>query len=78
MATPAATPVEGLMARGKGEGSIYREKSSGLWAASIALPADPVTGRAPHAWGRAVGWYMVALADSLELNVIRFWEKEMK
>ncbi|MDU0347576.1 N-terminal phage integrase SAM-like domain-containing protein, partial [Actinomyces sp. MRS3W] len=33
------------MARGKGEGSIYREKSSGLWAASIALPADPVTGR---------------------------------
>ena len=29
--------------------------------------ADPETGRAAHAWGRAVGWYMVALADSLEL-----------
>ena len=29
--------------------------------------ADPQTGRAAHAWGRAVGWYMVALADSLEL-----------
>ncbi len=29
--------------------------------------ADPVTGRAAHAWGRAAGWYMTALADSLEL-----------
>ncbi|MBR3107247.1 MAG: glycoside hydrolase family 88 protein [Clostridia bacterium] len=29
--------------------------------------ADPVTGRAARAWGRAVGWYMTALADSLEL-----------
>ena len=29
--------------------------------------ADPVTGRAAHAWGRAVGWYMTALVDSLEL-----------
>lgn len=29
--------------------------------------ADPATGRSAHAWGRAVGWYMVALADSLEL-----------
>lgn len=27
--------------------------------------ANPVTGRAVHAWGRAVGWYMTALADSL-------------
>ena len=29
--------------------------------------ADPVTGRSAHAWGRAVGWYMTALADSLPL-----------
>ncbi|MBR5984878.1 MAG: glycoside hydrolase family 88 protein, partial [Clostridia bacterium] len=29
--------------------------------------ADRDTGLAPHAWGRAMGWYTVALADSLEL-----------
>lgn len=29
------------------------------------LWADPVTGRSAHAWGRAAGWYMTALADSL-------------
>ncbi len=38
----------------------WDEKRQQIWA-------DPVTGRAAHAWGRAVGWYMVALADSLEL-----------
>ena len=38
------------------------------WDEKKAQPwADPETGRAAHAWGRAVGWYMVALADSLEL-----------
>lgn len=29
--------------------------------------ADQETGRSAHAWGRAVGWYMLALADVLEL-----------
>ena len=29
--------------------------------------ADPVTGRSAHSWGRAVGWYMVALVDVLEM-----------
>lgn len=29
--------------------------------------ADPETGRAAHAWGRAVGWYMLGLMDVLEL-----------
>ncbi len=29
--------------------------------------SDPETGRAAHAWGRAMGWYMVALADVLAL-----------
>ena len=37
----------------------WDEKKRQIWA-------DPQTGRAAHAWGRAVGWYMVALADSLE------------
>lgn len=30
--------------------------------------ADPQTGRSQHAWGRAVGWYMMALADVMELH----------
>ena len=38
----------------------YDEAKAQIWA-------DPVTGRSAHAWGRAVGWYMVALVDSLEL-----------
>ncbi|QEH41586.1 glycoside hydrolase family 105 protein [Chitinophaga sp. XS-30] len=28
--------------------------------------ADPVTGRSPHFWGRAMGWYGMALVDALE------------
>ncbi|KAI3396284.1 hypothetical protein diail_12367, partial [Diaporthe ilicicola] len=28
--------------------------------------ADPVTGASPHVWGRAVGWYMMALVDTLD------------
>lgn len=29
--------------------------------------ADPQTGHAPHFWGRAMGWYVVALVDTLRL-----------
>lgn len=29
--------------------------------------SDPETGRAAHCWGRAVGWYMLGLADVIEL-----------
>ncbi len=28
--------------------------------------ADPVTGQSPHVWGRALGWYMMALVDALD------------
>jgi unsaturated rhamnogalacturonyl hydrolase len=28
---------------------------------------DPVTGRSPNVWGRAVGWYAMALADILDI-----------
>lgn len=28
--------------------------------------ADPATGRSPHVWGRAMGWYGMALVDALE------------
>ncbi|MBQ8162199.1 MAG: glycoside hydrolase family 88 protein [Clostridia bacterium] len=45
-------PVTGLPCHG------WDEQKVQIWA-------DPETGRARHAWGRAVGWYMVALADTL-------------
>jgi len=28
--------------------------------------ADPVTGRSPNFWGRAIGWYSMALVDTLD------------
>ncbi|AFN75579.1 glycosyl hydrolase family 88 [Melioribacter roseus P3M-2] len=28
--------------------------------------ADPETGKSPHFWGRAIGWYMMALVDVLD------------
>ena len=46
-------PASGLPCHG------WDENKQQIWA-------DPVTGRSAHAWGRAVGWYMTALADSLE------------
>lgn len=29
--------------------------------------ADPITGCSPHFWGRAMGWYAMALVDTLDL-----------
>jgi unsaturated rhamnogalacturonyl hydrolase len=28
--------------------------------------ADPITGKSPHVWGRAMGWYGIALVDALD------------
>ncbi len=28
--------------------------------------ADPITGKSPHIWGRAMGWYGMALVDALD------------
>ncbi|KAF2093555.1 putative cell wall glycosyl hydrolase YteR [Rhizodiscina lignyota] len=33
-----------------------------------AVWANPITGGSPHVWGRSLGWYMMALADILELS----------
>lgn len=47
-----------------------RNKTSGLlphgWADGSAPWADPETGLAPHVWGRAVGWYFMALLEVLQ------------
>ncbi|KAJ6789162.1 hypothetical protein PWT90_03286 [Aphanocladium album] len=39
------------------------------WAdpAKAAKWADPETGKAPHVWGRAVGWYFMALMETLQV-----------
>lgn len=37
----------------------WDEKHEQFWA-------DPDTGRAAHAWGRAVGWYMAGMVDLME------------
>ncbi len=47
-----------------------RDEKTGLfyhaWDESKQMPwADPFTGRSPHIWGRAVGWYAMAIADIL-------------
>ncbi|KAM0326691.1 hypothetical protein ACHAQA_006562 [Verticillium albo-atrum] len=39
-------------------GFDYSKKS--IWA-------DPETGASPHVWGRAVGWYIMALVDTIQL-----------
>lgn len=48
-----------------------RDQHTGLlyhgWAESGQPSwADPQTGQSPHFWGRAVGWFSMALVDSLE------------
>ncbi|KAH8664479.1 Six-hairpin glycosidase-like protein [Xylariales sp. PMI_506] len=38
----------------------YDESKTASWA-------DPVTGASPHVWGRSLGWYTMALVDTLEI-----------
>ncbi|ORY55687.1 glycosyl hydrolase [Pseudomassariella vexata] len=49
-----------------------RNASSGLLvhgydATRMAVWADPETGSSPHVWGRSLGWYAMALVDTLDL-----------
>jgi unsaturated rhamnogalacturonyl hydrolase len=48
-----------------------RDEKTGLlyhaWDESKAQRwADPATGRSPHLWGRAIGWYVMAIVDVLD------------
>ncbi|KAI1432602.1 Six-hairpin glycosidase-like protein [Xylaria sp. CBS 124048] len=40
----------------------YDETRTAVWA-------NPVTGASPEVWGRAMGWYTMALADTIEILV---------
>ncbi|KAI0848194.1 glycoside hydrolase family 105 protein [Daldinia vernicosa] len=49
-----------------------RNDSTGLLAhgydaSRTAVWADPDTGASPHVWGRSLGWYAMALVDTLEV-----------
>jgi unsaturated rhamnogalacturonyl hydrolase len=51
--------------------SKARDEETGLlyhaWDESRRQPwANPDTGRSPHFWGRAMGWYCMALVDALD------------
>jgi unsaturated rhamnogalacturonyl hydrolase len=52
--------------------SHARDPRTGLlyhgWTESVGEHpwANPETGQSPHFWGRAMGWYMMALVDSLD------------
>ncbi|KUI62612.1 Unsaturated rhamnogalacturonyl hydrolase YteR [Cytospora mali] len=39
----------------------------GYDASLTAVWANPVTGASPHVWGRSLGWYLMALVDTLEI-----------
>lgn len=53
MAKHTKDPVTGLLYHG------WDESKAAVWA-------DPVTGQAPEFWGRAIGWYPVALLEMFE------------
>ncbi|KAJ7468610.1 Six-hairpin glycosidase-like protein [Mycena latifolia] len=38
----------------------YDDSRTAVWA-------DPVSGASPHVWGRSLGWYTMALVDTLEI-----------
>ncbi|KAJ7777501.1 glycosyl hydrolase [Mycena maculata] len=38
----------------------YDDSKTAVWA-------NPVTGASPHVWGRSLGWYTMALVDTLEI-----------
>ncbi|ETS85002.1 hypothetical protein PFICI_03027 [Pestalotiopsis fici W106-1] len=39
----------------------------GYDASKTAVWADAITGASPHVWGRSLGWYAMALVDTLEI-----------
>ncbi|PSN73086.1 putative cell wall glycosyl hydrolase YteR [Corynespora cassiicola Philippines] len=39
----------------------------GYDSSRTAVWADPVTGASPHVWGRSLGWYAMALIDTLDV-----------
>ncbi|KAI1504615.1 Six-hairpin glycosidase-like protein [Biscogniauxia marginata] len=39
----------------------------GYDASRTAVWANPTTGASPHVWGRSLGWYVMALVDTLEI-----------
>ncbi|KAF5337537.1 hypothetical protein D9758_016676 [Tetrapyrgos nigripes] len=49
----------------------YDDSKTAVWA-------DPATGASPHVWGRSLGWYVMALADLLEIIPVEHDSDEWK
>ena len=49
----------------------YDESKTAVWA-------DSITGASPHVWGHSLGWYTMALVDTLQLLPISHQSKEWK
>lgn len=63
------------------ESHAHHESSPGLlvhgWADGSAPWADPATGRSPHVWSRALGWYFMSLLEVLQYFPrwhVGYWE----
>ncbi|KAF8183816.1 glycosyl hydrolase [Mycena galopus ATCC 62051] len=59
----AAANGTGLLVHG------YDDSKTAVWA-------NPVTGASPHVWGRSLGWYTMALVDTLEILPRAKWVAE--
>ena len=62
--------------------TLMRDDKTGLYchgydAAREMFWCDPVTGRSPNVWGRSIGWFAMALIDTIELLDERFFDARM-
>jgi rhamnogalacturonyl hydrolase YesR len=60
---------------GDGEGRGRGLLVHGYDASRTAVWANNITGASPHVWGRSLGWYCMALLDTLELLSTSYLDK---
>ncbi len=68
--TLVATHTQYSQIYGSGTGLCYHGWDSSHWETPPLTPqgwADPATGHSPEFWGRAIGWYAMALVDCLDV-----------
>jgi unsaturated rhamnogalacturonyl hydrolase len=68
--TLVATHTQHSQIYGSGTGLCYHGWDSSHWETPPLTPqgwADPATGHSPEYWGRAIGWYAMALVDCLDI-----------
>lgn len=68
--TLIATHTQHSQIYGSGTGLCYHGWDSSAWETPPEVPrvwADPIYGHSPEFWGRAQGWYAMALVDCLDI-----------